>query len=645
MNKSMSGFRFSFLKWKNLYQLGFRQIFHYAKHKLKEKSGIYLLLTPIKPDYFQSRPYPINFPIQIPSKDTLLDIPGNQIDDVLEEANQILSGKLRFFGGDFLDFSFTQETTKKHWSFYKPPPGTDIKFIWEPARFGWVYPLCRAYILSENPDYGNGFMNLTRQFAVLHPPNCGPHWVSAQEVALRLIAILFASRVFEQILTPADRHFLSEVIISHAQRIPPTHDYALAQDNNHLLSEALGLYCAGVSLPTHPQAKRWRRLGWLWLMDGLVRQIDGSGEYCQYSLNYHRLMLQIALLAQTIGYTQGETFPPSVLLKLKSATEWLISHLDPVSGRVPNLGHNDGSYIFPLSIGDFQDCRPVCQAASIAFLKNRILPPGPWDEMAVWMNLDHNLPLLDIRHTQSKGVHKISTHQGWAVIRAVKYHHRPAHADQLHVDIWWNGLNIALDPGTYSYNLPPPWDNALAGTAVHNTIMVDSTDQMIRAGRFLWLDWKRAYVIEKTSTYIKALLEKYNNIPVQHQRTIKWETDNLFIVADTLTPIHKSFLRTISVRLQWMLPDWETDRQNNQITFISPKGNIQLKIDIPGLENADQLSIFTFRGEDRYLPDGTSEAVGWFSPTYGKKYAIRVIHAKTITRLPFQIISTWQFPE
>ena len=81
----------------------------------------------------------------------------------------------------------------------------------------------------------------------------------------------------------------------------------------------------------------------------------------------------------------------------------------------------------------------------------------------------------------------------WALIRAGRYTRRPFQADQLHVDLWWQGINLARDAGTYLYNGSPPWNNGFAGTAVHNTVTVDNHDQMRRAGRFLWLDWAQAY--------------------------------------------------------------------------------------------------------------------------------------------------------
>jgi hypothetical protein len=83
----------------------------------------------------------------------------------------------------------------------------------------------------------------------------------------------------------------------------------------------------------------------------------------------------------------------------------------------------------------------------------------------------------------------------WAYLRLAHFKSRPGHADQLHLDLWWRGMNIAMDAGTFSYNNPPPWDNALSTTHVHNTITINGKDQMTRAGQFLWLDWAQAAVV------------------------------------------------------------------------------------------------------------------------------------------------------
>ncbi len=131
-----------------------------------------------------------------------------------------------------------------------------------------------------------------------------------------------------------------------------------AQQNNHLLSEAAGLFTAGLALPEHPQAGKWRRLGWDWLNRGLQEQIDGYGEYSQHSTNYHRLMLQVVLWVHALAMRQGLRWPRPTHEAVTRSQHWLLALLDPSTGQVPNLGANDGAYIFPLTILPFRRLPP-----------------------------------------------------------------------------------------------------------------------------------------------------------------------------------------------------------------------------------------------------------------------------------------------
>ncbi len=103
---------------------------------------------------------------------------------------------------------------------------------------------------------------------------------------------------------------------------------------------------------------------------------------------------------------------------------------------------------------------------------------------------------------------------------------RPGHADQLHLDLWWRGYNLAQDAGTNHYNDPPPWNNVLRRTGVHNTISVDGLDQMTLAGRFLWLDWAQARLIDHARSNdlawerLTAQHDGYRRLGVIHQRSV-----------------------------------------------------------------------------------------------------------------------------
>ncbi len=257
-------------------QLGPQKTVLFACYQLGLKSGLIKLLTPSnqpspKADWLISSDI---FPLSIPDT-TWFDGSPNRL---LEEANTILDGQFHRFGAEETSpINLSPPTPLTHWTQTNDNPGSgeDIKFIWEPARFGWVFPLGRAYLLHHDDKFATAFWQQAETFWAANPPNLGPNWASGQEVALRILAFTFALQVFDdsQSSTPARRQRLLASIIEHAQRIPPTILYARAQNNNHLITEAVGLYTAGCLLPNHPQAARWRRLGWRWFTWACLNQI------------------------------------------------------------------------------------------------------------------------------------------------------------------------------------------------------------------------------------------------------------------------------------------------------------------------------------------------------------------------------------
>jgi len=375
----------NFLAFKALRQLGLTQVALYALYKFGLKTGHYKRVGNRE---FETIHLLSTHLFSLPDHTLLAQTLGEDGQRaLLAEADEIVGGKFRMFGGQPVELKLTFEQPLHHWTDYetgKAPitesqfPIPDIKFIWEPARFGWAYVLGRAYHLTQNETYADAFWKYFEQFADANPPNLGPHWMNGQEVAIRLMALVWASQVFEAAAaSSAERRArLVQSIAAHAARIPPTLVYARAQNNNHLVTEAAALYTAGRALG-HPG---WRALGWRWLNWAFRHQISGYGEYIQHSSNYHRVMLQAALWVNAV---RDVDWPALTLQSLGRATHWLFSMLDPASGRTPNLGANDGALILPLAMTSFDDFRPTVQAAARAFLRFQ-LPGGVWDEMSLW---------------------------------------------------------------------------------------------------------------------------------------------------------------------------------------------------------------------------------------------------------------------
>lgn len=640
-------------------QLGFTQVALNALYHLGLASGHYRRSI--------HRPEPIKGlrikPIlPLPPVENLRAVLGeNGEADLMAEAGEIASGRFRQFGAEPVELQLTPESPLADWTLHESgkialPPGLeDIKLIWEPARFGWAFTLGRAYHLTANEGYSRAFWNFFDTFLQGNPPYQGPNWTSGQEAGLRLMASSWAATAFADSAhsTPARLEALANAIATHAARIPGTLVYARSQNNNHLLTEAAALYTAALALPDHPEAAGWLAVGKKWLRWCFTHQIDETGEYVQHSMNYQRLMLQTALWVRAITRAeevsmQEGPFDEVARQKLALATQWLLDRLDPQSGQVPNLGANDGALIFPLSSSKFGDFRPTAQAAARAFLDGA-LPAGPWDEASLWFGLTPAEGTL-LARTEGHGI--LQAEHSWATLRAVQYHSRPSHADQLHCDLWWRGLNIALDPGTYRYNAAPPWDNRLTSTLVHNTVSVNNQEQMTRAGRFLYLDWAEASFVEpagrpgESPRCVTAQTSAYARLGVRHQRSLSVTSEEHWRVEDQLSRLPSSGPKTeLTYRLHWLLPDWEwkleTHETGLKLQIKSPHGWVSLAISTN--RGAGKVSLLR-AGELIFGAGLISPIFGWYSPTYNIKKPALSLAVEVKSALDVNILSEFIFP-
>ncbi len=626
-----------------LYRLGLRSgYFRWQTDRAVKKQADLLNLTPS----------PI---FDLPDPNLIREILGPAgVAALLQQADQIVGGHFRLFGGPLAAIDLTPPGTQSHWTFFSHPETTDIKYIWEPARFGWALILGQAFWLTQNEAYAQAFWHYFAVFQTANPVNRGPNWESAQEVALRLMAFSFSLQVFRSAAhtTPEEQRQLTTAIAQHAARIPATIIYARAQNNNHLLSEAAGLITAGVLLPNHPAAHRWAALGWRWFNWGLNAQISADGVYMQQSTNYHRLMLQLALWVTGLKKSRQHPYQLSnpALEKLQLATRWLLQLTDGRTGRVPNLGPNDGAYIFPFTPLPFDDYRPVLQAASQTFLAASAFESGPWDALRHWFACDVALPGLPANDQENPLI--LKSGQAWAYLRAVQYHDRPGHADQLHLDLWWRGENIAQDAGTYLYNALPPWQNALTHTAVHNTVLLNGREQMTPVSRFLYLDKSSAAFLSRVTApddsweKITAWHDGYRKMGVVHTRAVTAHRDGRWVVVDELTPFNGSATRqTHTTRLHWLLPDWPYEwlAGGAGLKLKSPQGWLIIQIQTrPASSVALQLvrAGVLLHGHDRVEPTW-----GWASKTYGHKEPALSLACQVVGRLPIAFQTEWILPK
>lgn len=637
-----------------LRELGWEQIGLNLLYRLGLRLGAWRWLTSVK-----RKPCSVSLSalLPIPDPTMLRSLMGEEgIAAALKEADELVeAGLFSPFGGEKARLNLSQITVEmlQHWTQYETGkaglPVEDVKLIWEAGRLGWAYRLARAYVLSGDERYRVFFWQRLVEFLESNPPMLGPHWMSGQETAIRLVAMAWMGAVFLAGDPQAEQHrqLLAQAIHDHARRIPPTLLYARSQFNNHLVTESLGLIVAARVLPEAPEALSWRRTGWHWLNHALETQINAVGEYAQHSNNYHRLMLQCACLAAVLA--QGEPFRLSdkAKAKLKSAAVWLSAEVEPHNGQVALYGHNDGAYLFPLDSGGFDDYRMIIQAASRLFGGENLYPVGRWDEFQAWLGLEPEAWGAEGEpFRRPAGLLKAGTTRTWARLRSNYHTSRPAHADQLHMDLWWKGSPVALDAGTYRYTSAAPWDNRLAGTAVHNTVMVDGCDQMRRVGRFLWLEWAQACAMQTESPQqsLQGEHNGYRHMAILHRRRVDWAAAGEWLVTDLLyQPQSVQHPQSHKVRVHWLLPDGRWRLEGTRLEMAVPQGQFSLAV---SAEDGQAGTVTLCRaGEVLYGPGDCQPQLGWVSPYYNEKIPALSFAVEYQTKLPASISSRWTFSD
>jgi len=582
-------------------------------------------------------------------------IPAADLERLRNRADLAVTGRIRCFGRWFADFGnpihwhrspITGEAWDSTTAWFRAlgdeRPG-DVKYAWEVARFPHAYELARAatFFPERAERYATLLAMQFDHFIESNPVGFGIHWASGQEVGFRLLAWVFALDVLllrTRSGASAERR-VAAALVDGARHIEQHLDYArIAVYNNHLLSEAVALFAVGVLQQDDPDAARWRDVGRRILDEEAERQFYEDGGYIQQSHNYHRVALQDYLWAYTFARSLGDR-PSDVWLRaLDRSLDFLVAHQNPADGRLPNYGSNDGALPSPLAACDFTDMRPTLQAVSVLVRGERLYEPGPWDEATAWFlgvrALDAPLR-KPARRTMSFGATGSHVLRGddpgcFAAFRCGTLRDRFSQIDMLHLDVWWRGLNVLVDPGSFQYNAAPEWHEHFMRTAGHNTVTVDGLDQMRHHRQFKILYWTKAMLRRSTDDPWTAVVEGehygYRRHPggAVHRRSVIFVKDDLWIVVDRIEGdgVH-------DLRLHWLGGEFPWTAVEHGMNLSTPAGPFSLRVfDAAGAPLAATVAA-----------GATDPPRGWLSRYYGEKVAVPSLAVQRQTALPATFVS------
>jgi len=572
--------------------------------------------------------------------------------NAIEEAQAVLNGEFLLFSYHRKQLGFPPSWHQNamsgaiygknlHWSKIADFGQGDIKCVWEINRFSWAFSLARAYARTGDERFAEGFWQLFENWLDENPPNLGVNWKCGQEAAFRLIATCFARRVLScaQSTTPERLVKWQKFVAFTAVRIAGNLDYALSQNNNHGISECVGLFTAAMLLPDLPNSATYMALA----ENELIRQLDSlvyeDGAFSQHSTVYHRVVLHDLAWYLAIKKASDSIVDHRILQAATRALQFMVNITDLNTGHAPLHGPNDGANILPLANSDYLDFRPSILLLARLLNYRVAMPDEPHAEVLFWFSL---LAGKDDK-VLARNTDPANVKSGWFMFEGEnsrlfcyapeKFSHRPAQADLLHVDLWWKGLPIAIDSGSYSYNSDGQFSGMLCETRVHNTVCVNDSDQLNKVSRFLYLPWPRIRTVWCSERRIfTATHNAYRKNGVLHTRNIQQNGTDSWKIEDTVakTGLLKNS-QTIS--LHWLLADYgyEFNEKDHTLFLQTPAGSFRLAI----TTDAPVAAIKLVRA------DKASET-GWWSPYYYRAEPALSIEMRVKSRDSVKFISYFE---
>ncbi len=483
---------------------------------------------------------------------------------------------------------------KKHWS--RIPDFSrehgDIKLVWEKSRFCFVYDLIR-YDLHFAEDKSDMVFSAIDSWIAENPVNYGPNWRCSQEISLRVLNWTFALHYYKDSPHLDDQRFtrIANSIFHQMHHVRKNINFSrIAVRNNHVLTESLALYLTGTLYPFFPDSDRWKRDGKRWFEEEVAYQVYDDGSYLQFSMNYHRVVVQLLGWAIRLADLNGDGWSESLLAKARKSLRFLRAAQNDSTGWLPNYGNNDGTLFFPLSEAHFRDFRPQLAALATILGEPVTYKSGVWEEEALWLAGDHasksdervsDVP--EVNSFDSGGFYIMKDLDAITFIRCGFYRDRPFQADNLHLDLQVGAVNILRDAGTYSYNGDRGMLDFFGGSIGHNTVKIGPHDQMYRGPRFIWTDWIRRaegdWVKDGEDYVFSGWFEGFPGAGknIRHHRKVKkttgkhiWLIEDSILNADAGVAMHQIWHPAASFFQNFTLRAW--DKKGIELTAEAKEG-------------------------------------------------------------------------
>ena len=378
----------------------------------------------------------------------------------------------------------------------------DIRTNWELNRPYQFSALAKSYYVSGEKSFLDEMTDLFQDWnhhnLFLH----GVEWTSAMEIAIRVNSWIFTycflcmaekKHGVEYSITNLKNQLIHGVLVM--TDYISAHLSRFSSANNHLIIELYAIAMSGILF----NCKRWKETSLKQLTEELVRQNYKDGVNKEMSLHYQTFIMEAyGLLMLTME--KNEIKIPDIWYTYISKMSEFVADCCGDYGETIVFGDNDEGKILDLTGKHFNHYHYVLELMSC------VLPQKYNKTVGFYENIRWMVSREQLCRTKKKSAYvspdaKCYREGGYTLIKDQKrgifiaidhadlgYGTLAAHghADALSFQLFFRGVPVFVDPGTYNYHVPQGFRDKFRSTQEHNTICIDRKNQSEICGPFLW---------------------------------------------------------------------------------------------------------------------------------------------------------------
>lgn len=469
--------------------------------------------------HFRSRTGPSFFIDRPDAKTAVSGLARADRERVIAEADKACEHSFDLLGsggvclGDTIDWHRDFKTGYR-WdpgTYYKdikiPSGRADIKVPWELSRFYHAVTLGQAWWLTNDEKYAREFASQVSDWLDANRPAFGVNWNCTMDVAIRACNWIAGYSFFRGSKALTDELLLKLLkgLYQHGLHIRENLEYSETLTSNHYLSDVAGLVYLGTMFPEFREARGWKAFGIDELRKEMEKQVYPDGCDFEASTCYHRLVLELFFFSTLVAVvndpgfagdnyreTSQKIFGERYVERLSRMFEAVLFLLKP-SGMMPQIGDNDSGVLHAFARREALDMHYLLSLGAVFFDEPqfKVREFGVCEE-ALWVFGANGGRVL--RDMAGKSIVDVGSRSlpdaGWYVMRKGQDYlvvscgpngqngaGGHAHNDKLSFELYLEGRDVIVDPGTYLYTPDPAARNAFRSTSFHNTVSVNGLEQ------------------------------------------------------------------------------------------------------------------------------------------------------------------------